>query len=328
MFGLRFIKFQPTEYVLKYKNGKVVREGTGLSFFYYAPTTSLVAIPIASTDTPFIFEEITSDFQTVSVQGQVAYRIASPSKTAQLLNFTYDSRSRRYLSEDPEKLPQRVLNIVKVLTKKYIQGMKLKEALVSIESLAHNIGNDIKTNDEISSLGLEMLGLSILAVLPNKETSRALEAQAREEILKKADEAVYERRNASIEQERRIKETQLESDRIVQKKQNELRDSQLVFDTSLEEKKEKLVGLAAANSKAEADARAYGLQAVMKALENVSPNVIQSLAGMGMQPNKLIAVAFRELAEKAEKIGTLNISPDLLQTLLKETSEHETTHGK
>ncbi|MBI5359637.1 MAG: SPFH domain-containing protein [Planctomycetes bacterium] len=328
MFGLRFIKFQPTEYILKYKNGKVVREGAGLSFFYYAPTTSLVAIPIASSDTPFIFEEITSDFQTVSVQGQVAFRIANPSKTAQLLNFTCDSRSKRYLSEDPEKLPQRVLNIVKVLTKKYIQGMKLKEALVSIESLAHNIGNDIKTNDEIASLGLEMLGLSILAILPNKETSRALEAQAREEILKKADEAVYERRNASIEQERRIKETQLESDRIVQKKQNELRDSQLIFDTSLEEKKEKLVGLAAANSKAEADARAYGLQAIMKALENVSPNVIQSLAGMGMQPNKLIAVAFRELAEKAEKIGTLNISPDLLQTLLKETSEYETTHGK
>src|SRR5258708_4103398 len=35
MFGLRFIKVQPTTYVLQYRGGKVVREGLGLSFFYY-----------------------------------------------------------------------------------------------------------------------------------------------------------------------------------------------------------------------------------------------------------------------------------------------------
>ncbi len=28
MFGVKFIKFDPTEYVLKYKNGKIVEEGT------------------------------------------------------------------------------------------------------------------------------------------------------------------------------------------------------------------------------------------------------------------------------------------------------------
>lgn len=32
MFGFRFVKFQPSDYVLKVKNGKVVREGIGLSF--------------------------------------------------------------------------------------------------------------------------------------------------------------------------------------------------------------------------------------------------------------------------------------------------------
>jgi hypothetical protein len=33
MFGIRFIKIQPTTYVLQYKAGKVKREGAGLSFF-------------------------------------------------------------------------------------------------------------------------------------------------------------------------------------------------------------------------------------------------------------------------------------------------------
>ena len=42
MFGIRFIKVQPTTYLLQYRRGRIVREGVGLSFFYYAPTRSLV----------------------------------------------------------------------------------------------------------------------------------------------------------------------------------------------------------------------------------------------------------------------------------------------
>lgn len=74
MFGIRFIKVQPTTHLIQYRGGRAVREGAGLAFFYYAPTTSLVAVPIASTDAPFIFEEVTADFQTVTIQGQVTYR--------------------------------------------------------------------------------------------------------------------------------------------------------------------------------------------------------------------------------------------------------------
>ena len=85
MFGLRFGKVQPTTYLLQYRRGKVVREGLGLSFFYYGPTSSLVAVPVASTDAPFIFQETTADFQTVTVQGQVTYRVSEPKRLASLL---------------------------------------------------------------------------------------------------------------------------------------------------------------------------------------------------------------------------------------------------
>lgn len=335
MFGFRFIKFQPSEYVLRYRSGKIVKEGVGISFYYYAPTTSIVVVPVGSVDAPFIFEEVTSDFQTVTVQGQITYRIVDQKKIAGLLNYTLDMRGKGYASDDPQKLPQRVINIVRVLTKKTLEGLQLKDAITSSEALAKGILNEIRDNEEISLLGIEILGLSILAILPNKETSRALEAQAREQILKKADEAIYERRNASIDQERRVKEnefnteiaienkkkqvreTQIEAERAVQQKQNQLKEEQMNFETTLEEKKKDLIELTVQNSKAEADAKAYELSAVMKALEGINPNVIQSLASIGMQPNKLIAIAFQEIAEKAGQIGQLNITPDLLQELMK-----------
>ena len=41
-----------------------------------------------------------------------------------------------------------------------------------------------------------------------------------------------------------------------------------------------------------------------------------ALASTGMKPEQLIAFAFQELAGKADKIGQLNISPDLLRELL------------
>ena len=48
MFGINFIKFDSMTYVIKFKNGQVSKEGRGLSFFYYALTTSISAVPIGS----------------------------------------------------------------------------------------------------------------------------------------------------------------------------------------------------------------------------------------------------------------------------------------
>lgn len=335
MFGISFIKFQPSEYVLKYKNGKIVKEGAGISFYYYSPKTSIVVIPAGSMDVPFIFEEVTADFQSVTVQGQIAFQIADQKKIAMLLNYTMDlKRGKSYISDDPQKLQQKVINIVHVMTKKTLESLALRDAIKSSEVLAGNILSDIKQNEVINLFGIEILDLSILAIVPSKETARALEAQTREQILKKADEAIYERRNASIEQERKVKEnefnteiavenkkrqvkeTQLDAQRAVQQKQNGLKEEQLQFETALEEQKKELIGLSVENLRAQADAKAYELSAVMKSLQGIDANVIQSLASIGMQPNKLIALAFMGLAENADKIGQLNISPDLLSEIM------------
>ncbi len=334
MFGFRFIKFEPNIYVLKYRNGKVVKQGAGVSFWYYAPTTSLVAVTTSSIECPFIFEEVTNDFQNITIQGQVSYRISDPLKIARLLNFTLNPSGRGYISDDPENLSQRVINVVKVLIKKKIEEIPLRDALKSSEKLPQIINEGIKDNSEINSLGLEILGLSILAIKPNQETARALEATAREQILKEADDAIYIRRNASVEQERiikenelnteiavenkkkQIRETQMEAEKAVQEKQHQLEEADIEFKIEMEQKNQELVKLSAANTKVEAEAKSYQISSVMKAFNGIDPAVIQTLASMGMNPNKLIAMAFQEIAEKADKIGQLNISPDLMKELL------------
>jgi hypothetical protein len=214
--------------------------------------------------------------------------------------------------------------------------MTLYEAMRAGESLAALILAELRQSEEITRLGLEVMGLSLLAVLANKETTRALEAQTREQILKTADDAVYERRNASIEQERKVKENeynteisieqkkrqvreaQLEAEQAVQQKRNTLKEEQMLFEIKLEEERKELVALAAENARAEADTRAYALKAAMQALNGVDASVIQSLASIGMRPDKLMALAFQGLAGNVEKIGQLNITPDLLREIMGE----------
>ena len=62
MLGIRFMKAPPTTYVLHHKHGRVKQQGPGLSFFYYAPTSTLVAVPLGSCDVPFAFTEASVSF--------------------------------------------------------------------------------------------------------------------------------------------------------------------------------------------------------------------------------------------------------------------------
>jgi hypothetical protein len=85
---------------------------------------------------------------------------------------------------------------------------------------------------------------------------------------------------------------------------------------AIEEKKRELVDLASTNARQEADAKAYGIDAMMKAFAGSDAKVLQALASVGMQPGQLMALAFRELAGNAGKIGQLNVSPDLLREIM------------
>ena len=85
---------------------------------------------------------------------------------------------------------------------------------------------------------------------------------------------------------------------------------------AIEEKNKELVALSTANAREEADSKAYAIAVMMKALAGTDPKTLQALTSVGMQPGQLVALAFRELAENSDKIGQLNMSPDLLRELL------------
>lgn len=334
MLNIRFIKVPPTTFLIKFKRGKPVRRGAGLSFWYFAPTTSLVAIPLGSTDIPFIFKEITKDFQEVTLQGQLIYRIADPEKISGLMNFTLAPNNESYESDDPEKLRQRIASLIQVKLRTVVEQLGLHEAITASQAIVRTLKAELGKADALASLGIEVMDIAILAIKPSPETARALEAPAREQMLEAADVALYRRRNASIEQERAVKENELNTERAVEAKQHEMREAKLRAERLLQEQRQQmqrekidaeiaqesqrksLVELSTENERTQADAAAYATSAMLNAIANIDVRILEALTMAKLDPQQLLAQGIRDLAADAAKIGQLNFTPDFLQALV------------
>ena len=315
MFGLAYLKAPPTTYVLHYKGGRLKREGAGLSFLHYRPTSTVVLVPAGSADVPFVWNEITADFQEVTIQGQLTYRVGEPKKLAGLLDYSVDAGGR-WRSDDPGKLEERLVQAAQVLGRGVIGRLTLREALAASEELVARVIAGLRAAPVVAMLGVEPLALSILGVRPSPDLARALEAATREQLQREADESIYARRNAAVEQERIIKESELETELAVQAKQRELRERTLAADIALEEQRTALIARKVGNDKQDADGKAYAIEATLGPLKAADWKTLVALSAGGGDPRTMIALAFRELAENATKIGELNISPDLLRSLI------------
>jgi hypothetical protein len=100
------------------------------------------------------------------VQGQVVFRVKEPKKTAALLNFTLTKDGRRYASDDATKLPFRVVRAVEVLSQQAVKCWDLKAALLASDTLAATIARGLGESSEITSLGIEVLTVSVVAIRP------------------------------------------------------------------------------------------------------------------------------------------------------------------
>lgn len=331
---------------MQFRKGQVLREGAGLSFFYFSLNSTLVLVPIASRDSEFMLELVTSDFQGVTVQGQVTYRICNPQRTASLMDFSLASNGKGYASEDPARLADRVAMQAKVIVQQAVQALDLKQALKASSTIARAAQQQLGSQPEIDALGLEILGVSIVAIKPTPDIARALEAEARESSLKAADDAIYLRRMASVQNERsvrqneldteiaveqkkrQIQEAQMEAKAAVMQRENTLRGEQMDADVELEQRRKDLVAGQAENTRTLAEADAHKVSSLMQALDKADPRIVQALAAAGMQPSQLIAQAFGGIAERAERIGQLNVSPELLNSLMAAPSSLSTARKR
>jgi regulator of protease activity HflC (stomatin/prohibitin superfamily) len=293
---LRYFKGQPTDYVICYSGGTVSSSGLGLAFFYLPFRTQIVAVPTQSLEADFVFTELTRDYQDVTLQGQATYRIKHSQLAAGLLNFRIDPKTLAYTSDDPEKLSRRVTNLVQVEARAEVAKRTLAEAVREATAYAADVAGRLRSAPSLAALGVEVQSVDLLSVRPTPEVAKALEAESREALLRKADEAIYARRAAAVDEERTIKEKELASD------------------AALEEQRKALIELQGANAIRDADLSAQARDLTAAAEARAAQQ--QLAVYQNLDPRSLLAYALHELGSNAGKVGQLTVTTELLAGLL------------
>jgi hypothetical protein len=193
----------------------------------------------------------------------------------------------------------------------------------------------LKSSPAIGMLGIEIVGANILGISATPEMARALETDTREKLQQEADQAIYERRNFAVEQERRIKESELNTEIAVEEKQKQiaekkmesdvqkadndrkLREMKLKADIAVENQRKQFLEQKTANDKKEAETQGFVIETTLEPYKDIDWKTLTALNN-NPDPRFNIALAFRQLAENADKIGNVNISPELLDSLLNE----------
>jgi hypothetical protein len=296
MLNIGYFKAQPTEYVIKYGSGRIKREGQGLAFFFLKHNTQVIAVPTSSMDANLVFNEVTRNFQAVTIQGQFTYRVQDPKRTAALLNFTMNPATHQYISNDPDRLAQRITNVIQMETRSEIQRRSLEEVLSQFEAIAAGVQARIMGSSLLAPLGAELLSVYFVAAKPTPEVAKALEADYRETLLRKADMAIYARRAAAVEEERKIKENELNTE------------------ITLEEQRRRLIDLQGENALREAESRGKAFEEEARYRARAKQLEIDVYGAL--DPRKILALAMNDLGQNAERIANLTITSELLASLL------------
>ena len=337
---MKFKKFSPNDYVMVVKNGEIVRQGLGLSLFYNELTTNIMVAPSTAFDGPFAFDDlVTSDYQRVCVQGVTAYMLTDYEKAAQMLDFSYNQQIpvREKIATTMAVLEKRINNIIKAIIIREVSRKDIRTVIRCADEMAKEIVDKLAVDESISKLGVSIVSVNILGINPGVETRKALEAAAREQILKEQDDAIYMRRNAAIEQERIIKENEINTEIRVAEKEREKEEKDLEKEMELkrravnrkreidyeemlgkielEKKNKDLTVMEAENAKIKADQEAYAVEGIVRAYNNLNVALIEACAMTQMDPATLMARGFMSIGENADKISNFNITPDLLQTI-------------
>jgi regulator of protease activity HflC (stomatin/prohibitin superfamily) len=162
----------------------------------------------------------------------------------------------------------------------------LEEALRSADTLARTVLGAVQAEPALAELGVACLSVFFTTIRPAPDVAKALEAEQREALQKRADEAIYSRRAEAVAQERKIKQNELSTN------------------IELEQRRQELVVLEGENNRQKAELAAEATRLQLAPYSEISPQ-------------RLLALAMRDFASNSSKIGNLTITSEILEQLLK-----------
>ena len=319
-----------TGHVVHLRRGKVAHQGVGQAFWFRPLGTVLSEVPVDDRELPLVFRGWTADFQEAAVQGSVTYRFADPVKAARRLDFGLDPATGVAQGTPLDQVAGLLTELAQQHALSLLASLPLAEALAEGPAAVRaRIVEGLSGDPRLGETGLEIVDTRIVAVRPEAEVERALRAPARELIQQQADRAGFERRAEAVNRERAIAENELQN-RI----ELATREEQLVAQQGANERRKAQEAAEAAKIVAAGNAERVKIGAVAEAERmhiatsaqaeqtrelgeaEAAAVAARMQAYQNQDPRILLAIAAQSLAASLPNIGTLNLTPDVLTTVL------------
>jgi regulator of protease activity HflC (stomatin/prohibitin superfamily) len=285
---IRHLRAEPTAHVLHYRRGALAREGAGLAFWFRPIHSAIAEVPLDDRELPFLFHARSADYQELTVQGAIAFRVADPPRLARRVDFTLDLVSGRWTRAPLEQVAALLTQLAQQFVIDELVRIDLRTILTGgVAPIRDRIAAGLAAEPALAELGLEVVAVRVAAVTPTAEVEKALRQPTREAIHTKADEAAFARRTLATEKERAIIEQDAANKAVAAQAEDER-------------------GRLAARREADTIdmVEAARLRAERERAE------IQAK----VPPEVLLALALRELAGGLDE---LTVTPDLVAPLLK-----------
>jgi regulator of protease activity HflC (stomatin/prohibitin superfamily) len=316
---IRHLKAHRTTHIQHFRRGRIAHEGPGLAFWFRPLTAALNEIPIDDREQPLLFHARTVDFQDVTVQATITYRVVDPATAGARLDFSIDHDQGKWRATPLEQIGGLLTELAQQHALDLLARMTLPQALAEgMTAVREQITTGLTDDPRIAATGLGLVDVRVVAVRAEPDVERALQTPMREQVQQDADKATYERRAIAVERERAIAENELQNQIELSR-----REEQLVAQRGQNERRRATEKAAASRIENEAEAEAQRMLAEAKAdatrvigIAEGDAETARLAAYRDVNTATVYGLAAKELAGMLPQIGTLNVTPDLLTPLL------------
>jgi regulator of protease activity HflC (stomatin/prohibitin superfamily) len=304
------LRSDASSHVIRYRNGRIRQSGRGLVFWFRPETASIAELPMDDRETSLFVKGRSQDFQQISVQGMLSWHVIDPELLASRVDFSIGLGTGRPAGQPIERIETRFAGLVSQAAMQYLAEAPVRALLdAGIEPLRQRLEAALTGAESLAEIGIALVAVRLTGIAPSSELERALQTPTFEALQQKADEAMFERRALAVEKERAIAENELAT-----KIELARREKQLIEEES-GNARNRATGLAEAQQ-IEAEAEAGRIRTIESAKAEAEQAHIAIYRDM--PPAVLAGLAARELAGKLETIEHLNVTPDLLASLMGE----------
>ena len=309
----------PTEYVIHLRNGQVRHQGVGQAFWFARGTSVVSEVPATDQESLTWLHAVTLDQQKISAQINVAFRFSDPVLASQRLDFSVFPVQAAAGTSGREQIGTIVGQLVQSVGVDLMAGLTVAQALeTGVDKLHSALTEALPADARLQSTGVGILGVRVLAIRPDDDIEKALQAPVREQLQAEADRATYERRAKAVERELAISANELSS-KIELATQREKLVAQEGTNNRREAEQAATAAMITARSEAErrevaaqAKASETNLVGEAEAAKEGALMNVYTAAGRDV----LIALALREGGLTIPTVSNLTVTPDLLTGLL------------